>query len=99
VRPVPINVEHVLRVVDQIIPLLASHGHPDKAEWLAQESATLRGPEVSDSTVRESLVKLHGVIPRMGGLMDLSLVGSSAEEADARQALDRLGEELYELTR
>jgi hypothetical protein len=90
----------VLRVVHQIIALLASHGHPDKAEWLAQESAALRGPDVSDSTVRESLDKLHGVIPRMGGLMDLSLVGSSgAEEADARQALDRLGEELYELTR
>jgi hypothetical protein len=36
----------------------------------------------------------------MGGLMDLPLTGSSREdEAQARETLDKLGDELYELTR
>jgi hypothetical protein len=35
----------------------------------------------------------------MGGLMDLPLTGSSPEEETvARETLDKLGDELYELT-
>ena len=94
------TVQRVLEVVDQIIPLLASNGHPDKAEWLRKESAPLRDSNVSSSDVRAALHKLHSIVPRMGGLMDLGLVGSSREkEIQARKSLDELGDELYGLTR
>ena len=94
------NVEAVLRVVDHIIPLLASYGHPDKAEWLMKESALLRDSDVSGTDVRACLRKLHQIVPGMGGLMDLPLAGSSHdEETLARETLDRLGDQLFELTR
>jgi hypothetical protein len=94
------TVEMVLQVVDQIIPLLASYGHPDKAEWLSKESALLRDSNVSSSQVRAALHTLHSIVPGMGGLMDLGLAGSSREdEIQARKTLDTLGNELYELTR
>jgi hypothetical protein len=94
------KVQEVLRVVDEIVPLLASHGHPDKATWLGKDSALLRNSRLSDSQAREALKRLHRIVPGMGGLMDLPLTGSSPEEeAVARETLDKLGDELYELTR
>ena len=94
------SVDEVLRVVDQIIPLLTTYGHPDEAEWLRKESALLRDSKLSHTEIGASLGRLHRIVPGMGGLMDLPMIGSSREqETLAREALDKLGERLYELTR
>ncbi len=94
------KVEEVLGVLDEIIPLMAAHGHPDKADWLGKESTLLRDTHLSDSEARESLQRLHRIVPGMGGLMDLPLTGSSVEEEMvARQTLDKLADQLYQLTR
>lgn len=93
------NLAEVLQVIDQIVHLLTSHGHPNEAEWLVTEAAVLRDSKLSDTEIQEALHRLHHIVPGMGGLMDLPLTGSSREEeAHARQALDRLSDQLYKLT-
>ena len=94
------NVSRILGIVDQIIPLLTTHGYPDKAEWLARKAALLRDTALPEGGAKAVLQELHRLVPGMGGLMDLEVTGSSRdEEVRVRQALDRLGDELYELTR
>ena len=93
------KVQKVRRVVGQIIPLLASYGQQDKAGWLGNESALLGDARLSDMAVSEAFQRLHRIVPGMGGLMDLPLAGLSREEETiARETLDKLANELYELT-
>jgi hypothetical protein len=94
------NVSEVLRVVDQIIPLLADHGHPDKADWLVAKAALLRDPNLPEVRAWEILHEFHRLVPGMGGLMDLWLTGpNDEEELGLRKFLRQFGDELYDLTR
>jgi hypothetical protein len=95
-----ISRDDVLQVVEEMIPLLFDHGHRDKADWLAQQCEVLRDSAATSATLDEVRARLHDVVPRMGGLMDLRLEDSPDETTgSARAALDRLAEQLYELTR
>ena len=90
--------KEVLRVVEQIEQLLSTHGHKDKAGWMSGQASALRAAQ-SEHEVRTIFDRLHSVVPGMGGLMDLQLVGQSGEvDHAARQALDAAADRLYELT-
>jgi hypothetical protein len=94
------TIDQIVAVLDQIVALLSVHGHQDRAAFLANEAALLRSPIVTEADVRASLQRLHGIVPGMGGLMDLPLTGASpGDRQQARNALDELGDQLYELTR
>ena len=90
----------LLVVIAEIAALLARYGHKDKADWIEHEASLLRDEHVSDDAKRESIKRLHRIVPGMGGLMDLPMIAPSDGEADsAKRALHRLGDELYNLTR
>lgn len=90
-------------VVEEIIFLLRQCGEDGYVAWLEQKLLALRTADSSSGQGRsEVLSDLHGVVLGMGGLMDLTLRPLSSSRMTstfARERLDRLSDQLYELTR
>jgi len=92
------RLDAVCEVLKRLIDLLSRFGQGDKADWLAERLAKLPGGSAENGAA--VLAELHGAVLGMGGLMDLQLQGGSLEESDGANAeLDRLGDQLFELTR
>jgi hypothetical protein len=93
------NVGSVLAVLDQLIPLLAEHGHPDGAGWLGERATLLRDVDLPEAKIVEILHYLHRICPGMGGLTDLELGGTTTEDRlRLREHLLHLTDDLFELT-
>jgi len=90
----------VAAVGEEIVGLLRRFGHSDRAEWIAERVALIAGLEIDEAIKNSAVRELHLVVLGMGGLMDIRLTAPSANEATlARADLDRLANQLYELTR
>jgi hypothetical protein len=91
---------HLVEVLRSVIELLARFGETARADWLAARLATLRDPASMPEHVGTTIDELHEVVLGMGGLMDLHLRGrSQSETEEANEDLERLADQLFELTR
>ena len=94
------NMAELLEVIGQIERILSGFGHPEKAAWMSERAAILRARASSDEEVERVRGELHSSVLGMGGLFDLPLEPSTSGDASAaRDALDTLSDQLYELTR
>ncbi len=94
------RVVHVHAVVGALAELLTRFGHPDRAVWLRSRLAVLEDATATTDDTAAAVSEMHNVVLGMGGLLDLHLSGTSASETDAANAeLERLADQLFELTR
>lgn len=99
-QPEPEVLRHLVEVLGSIIELLTRFGETARADWLATRLATLRDPASTPGLVGATMGELHKVVLGMGGLMDLHLRGrSQSETVEANEDLERLADQLFELTR
>lgn len=92
--------DQVIAVVRSLVNLLTTYKVLSKAEWLTERLKTLEDSASSSGSVAGAFRDLHGVVLGMGGLMDLHLESPSQDESEEANAeLDRLADQLYELTR
>lgn len=97
--PEPEAVGHVVDVLRALVALLSRFGIDDHAQWLEQRRSALEA-DAGLEDVLQTLAELHAVVLGMGGLMDLYLSGNSASETEEANAeLERLADQLFELTR
>jgi hypothetical protein len=98
--PDPKIVDHLITVLRALVKLLNRFDERARADWLATHLATLEDPSASPQAVSESIGELHQIVLGMGGLMDLHLSSISPEEtSEANRELERLADQLFELTR
>jgi len=89
-------------VLAEIIDLLQRCGRPDRASWLAERLAVLQQDDATPDVRDRVAAELHGVVLGMGGLMDMTVeppADSQLSPRTAREKLDKLADQLYELTR
>lgn len=90
----------IVAVLEDLIGLLDSGGHSDRATWLRDRQRRLSGASKS-AEVEHIREELHAVVLGMGGLYDLTLTpgeeSGHGQEADEKR-LDELAGRLYSLT-
>lgn len=85
-------------MVNEISAILENYGHRSFAERLHEQAQILMSSSSSEE-VGEVYKRLHGSVHGMGGLLDLWLPAPNhADSVRAREELDALCDELYELT-
>jgi hypothetical protein len=89
--------EEIIALVDSMIRILSGYGQADHVDWLGARRRVLSDPTASNDALEATIEELHSIVLGMGGLMDLSLEGPSAD--GDRKELDELANRLYELTR
>lgn len=83
----------------EISTILETHGHLSFSAKLREQAQILTSSSNPDE-IREVNERLHRSVHGMGGLLDLWLAAPShAESISAREELDALCDELYELTK
>jgi hypothetical protein len=85
-------------VLGDLITLLDSGGHPDRATWLRERLMRL-SDEIEPAEVEHVREELHGVVLGIVGLYDLTLTpDESAHRQEGREMrLDELAGRLYRL--
>jgi hypothetical protein len=83
----------IASLLDEMIEIVRRDGYLDKAEWLESCRGVIVSHQSSPDSIRSTLDGLHGVVGGMGGLMDLPISARSA-----RERLDQLAEQLFDLT-
>lgn len=98
--PDPVIIEHVVEVLASLSALLDRFGEPARATWFRERRAVLAQAGAQSGDIANAVQELHGVVLGMGGLMDLHLTaGSPSETAEVNAELERLADQLFELTR
>jgi len=93
-------IEHLVEVLASLSALLERFGEPARGTWLRERRSVLTHAGAQPGDVATAIQELHGVVLGMGGLMDLHLTaGSPSETAEANAELERLADQLFELTR
>jgi hypothetical protein len=91
---------HVITAIKSLIDLLTRFGEQGKATWLEDRLAVLIDADAADETKLAIMHQLHEIVLGMGGLADLYLKGQNdMETLAANDELERLADQLFELTR
>ena len=98
--PEPEVRQHLVVILRALVKLLTRFGEESQAEWLAARLTALEDPASTPKVVAATIDELHEVVLGMRGLTDMYLRGPRrAETEEANDDLQRLADQLFELTR
>jgi hypothetical protein len=99
-EPDAVMIEHLVQVMRKLVRLLARFDESARAAWLSDRLSILENAATRPDETVNAVRELHQVVLGMGGLMDLHLSANSPEETEeANTELQRLADQLFELTR